>query len=48
MASGATRVGKILGLEGDVEGFVNLHLFRVIAKKSVPSVMNEKNLLASL
>ncbi len=28
--------------EGDVKGIVAVLLFRVIAKKSVPSVMNEK------
>lgn len=39
------RQWKVLGSEGNVESIVSLSLSRVIAKKSVPSVINEKHLL---
>ena len=48
MASGSERHWKNSSAEVDVESTVNIVLSRVIAKKSVPSVLNEKTLLASL
>lgn len=48
MAGRGTRYRTQSGTQGDVKGAVLLKLFRVIAKKSVPSVLNEKALLASL
>jgi hypothetical protein len=42
------RHWKKLSTKVDVKSTVKITLFRVIAKKSVPSVLNEKTLLASL
>ena len=44
----AEGIGEMSGLKGDVQSFVKDVLYRIISKKSVPSVMNEKSLLASL
>lgn len=48
MESVSERHWKKLSAKVDVKSTVNIALFRVIAKKSVPSVLNEKTLLASL
>jgi len=48
MASLAQGIWKALCPQRNVKGIVRFILSRVIAKKSVPSVMNEKALLADL